>query len=126
MSVYLDTHVAVWLHEGILENLSREAMRQIEDNDLLISPMVLLEFEYLFEKKAISIGGMAVFNYLQTTFGINLCTFPYPAVAREALTCKWTRDPFDRIIVAQAQANKDSVLLTADTKIRTHYKRAVW
>jgi len=44
----------------------------------------------------------------------------------EALPLDWSRDPFDRIIVAQAIANHDAVLLTADAHIRSHYRRAVW
>jgi PIN domain nuclease of toxin-antitoxin system len=38
---------------------------------------------------------------------------------------KWVRDPFDRLIVAQASAN-DAPLITKDEKIRRHYKRAIW
>ena len=38
---------------------------------------------------------------------------------------KWVRDPFDRLIVAQAIAN-EAPLVTKDEKIRRHYRRAVW
>jgi len=43
----------------------------------------------------------------------------------EHVSSEWTRDPFDRLIVAHAAAN-DARLLTKDEKIRRHYKRAVW
>ena len=55
MTAYLDTHVAVWLHAGLIEKLSLEAKRQIEANDLLLSPMVLLEFLYLYERERIAV-----------------------------------------------------------------------
>jgi PIN domain nuclease of toxin-antitoxin system len=44
----------------------------------------------------------------------------------EALRCGWTRDPFDRLIVAQAKANDGAGLVMADTVIRKHYAGAVW
>jgi len=126
VSVYLDTHVAVWLHDGLLARLSAEAKRQIEANDLLVSPMVLLELQYLYERKRIGIAPASLYATLRSSFDVGLCGFPFAAVAVEALSLKWSRDPFDRIIVAQAIANHDAVLLTADSHIRSHYRRAVW
>ena len=37
----------------------------------------------------------------------------------------WTRDPFDRIIVAQAALRRTS-LITKDAVIRADYNRALW
>jgi PIN domain nuclease of toxin-antitoxin system len=118
--------VAVWLHAGLLERISAMAKREIEDNDLLLSPMVLLEMEYLYRRKRIAVEPVALFSYLNTTFGIGLCDYPFPAVTLAAIGVGWTDDPFDRIIVAQAAANHDAPLITADAEIRRHYKPAVW
>lgn len=126
MSVYLDTHVAIWLHDGLLTRLSAEAKRQIEANDLLVSPMVLLEFQYLYERKRIGIAPASLYATLHSSFDIGICDFPFAAVALEAVSLDWSPDPFDRIIVAQAKVNHDAVLLSADTRIRDHYKQAVW
>jgi PIN domain nuclease of toxin-antitoxin system len=41
-----------------------------------------------------------------------------------ALDEKWTRDPFDRLIVANAKGF--AWLISADEAIRKHYPRAVW
>jgi PIN domain nuclease of toxin-antitoxin system len=123
---YMDTHVAVWLYAGIVERLSTAARREIEERDLRISPMVLVEFQYLYERKRIEVEPAAIAAYLQSTFGISICDFPFPAVAHAALKVDWTSDPFDRLIVAQAQANSHSPLVTADSQIRRHYRRAVW
>jgi PIN domain nuclease of toxin-antitoxin system len=125
-SAYLDTHIAVWLFGGGSERLSSAAKRQIEVEDLLISPMVLLELEYLHARKRIVRAPAEVFNYLNSTFGVDLCHYPFPAVAREAVRMTWTNHPFDRIIVPQAGANDMTSLVTADSAIRRHYKRAVW
>jgi len=46
----------------------------------------------------------------------------------EALICldtRWTRDPFDRLIVGLA-ALAGSALLTKDRTIRKHYRKATW
>ena len=126
MSVYLDTHIAVWLHDGLVSRLSAEAKKQIEANDLLISPMVLLEFQYLYDRKRIGISPVAMYSYLNATFGVDMCSFPFSAVSLEALSMHWTNDPFDRIIVAQASANHEAGLITADRAIRENYSRAVW
>jgi PIN domain nuclease of toxin-antitoxin system len=123
---YLDTHVAVWLHAGLVERLSSQARNLIEANDLLISPMVLLEFQYLYERKRIAVAPVTLYSDLTSAFGVLLCNFPFPAVAMEALTATWTSDPFDRIIVAHAKANREAPLITADTAIRRHYPHAMW
>jgi PIN domain nuclease of toxin-antitoxin system len=123
---YLDTHVAIWLHDGLIRRLSKEAKRYIEHADLFISPMVLLEFQYLHDRKRVQPRPMALYGILKSNFGVDLCEFPFAAVAMEAVAIGWTSDPFDRIIVAQARANHESVLLTADEHILKHYKRSVW
>jgi len=46
-------------------------------------------------------------------------------VAREAVAQSWTRDPFDRLIVAQA-AIRATALLTKDRVIRRRYAPAFW
>lgn len=126
MIAYLDTHVAVWLHAGLVEKLSAQAKKRIEACDLLLSPMALLEFQYLYERKRISVEPVPLYAYLNATFGVALCGFPFPAVAVSALSNTWTSDPFDRLIVAQAQANDGATLLTADSEIRKHYAGALW
>jgi len=123
---YLDTHVAVYLHAGLLEELSMEAKRQVEANDLLISPMVFLEFDYLFQRKKIAFDAKSLFAGLNATFGVTLCTLPFAAVAHEAIGITWTTDPFDRLIVAQASAKHEAILVTRDRLIRQNYGNARW
>lgn len=123
---YLDTQVAVWLHAGVSENLTQEAKRQVEANDLLMSPMVLLELEYIFDRKRVGFDAETIYAYLNTRLGVTLCSFPFTAIAKQALSCTWTNDPFDRIIVSQAKANHEAVLITADRQIRQNYQNARW
>jgi PIN domain nuclease of toxin-antitoxin system len=124
-TAYLDTNVAVWLYNQP-RRLTRTANREIERNQLLLSPMALLELEYLFNKGKASRGATVVYEHLHSKLGVTLCDFPFPLIAREALTCDWTTDPFDRIIVSHAKANNNAVLITADMRIAEHYAGARW
>lgn len=125
-AAYLDTHVAVWLHDGLVEKLTKAARREIERCDLLISPMVYLELGYLHRRGRLRIAPPEIFANLNGTFGVAQCTIPFASVTVLALNLDWTNDPFDRIIVGQAMANREAGLITADETIRKHYSSAVW
>ena len=123
--IYLDTHVAAWLYAGQPGSLSNTAMREISNESLLISPMVLLELQLLFEIGRAKDPASKVAEHLARDLGVAVCDHPFPLVAASAMEVNWTRDPFDRLIVAQAAAN-DAPLLTKDARILRHYKRAIW
>ena len=124
--IYLDTHVLIWLYAGKLKRLSPLAHRHLDRGDrLLISPMVLLELEFLHELGKLRKPATLVFEYLNRTIGLKQCDHPFTAVIEQAKSHKWTREPFDRIIVAQASITH-SPLLTADEIIHAHYKKAIW
>ena len=123
---YLDTQVMVWLCQKQLEKLSQRAVAAIEDSELRISPMVLLELEYLHETKRIIPPPQALLHQLESQIGLQLCDHPFPAIVETALYETWTRDPFDRVIVAHARSNGYAPLVTSDAKIRANYPNAVW
>ena len=122
---YLDTHVVAWLYAGEVEKLSAAATEEIQKDSPLVSPMVLLELQYLFEIGRAARPASAVIEALKRSAGLSVCELSFAKVVESALHQKWGRDPFDRLIVAHASAN-DAVLITKDEKIRRHYKRAVW
>ena len=123
--IYLDTHVVVWLFSGQTNLLTPAATNAIESEDLLISPMVSLELQYLFEIGKINQQADKIIKELTVAIGLSLCGQLFEKVITEAKKMKWTRDPFDRIITAQASIRK-SRLLTKDTTIAAHYKFAFW
>ena len=47
--IYADTHVVAWLYAGRVDLIPPRARALLEDRPLLVSPMVALELEYLFE-----------------------------------------------------------------------------
>jgi PIN domain nuclease of toxin-antitoxin system len=123
---YLDTHVVVWLAAGKVRRISSKARVQIEKSELLLSPMAMLELEYLYELKRIRLPARDIFQKVMHEIGLRLCDLPFPSIATAALDEKWTRDPFDRLIVANAKANGFAPLLSADEEIRKRYPRTVW
>lgn len=125
MSIYLDTHVVVWLHAGQVNRLSATAQQQIDENDLVMSPAVLLELKFLQEIGRIIPVPDVVFHDLQASIGLAVCPKPFSDVIQQAIGVGWTRDPFDRMIVGQAAINND-VLVTKDDQIRANYPNASW
>ena len=123
--LYLDTHVVVWLYEGRQDIFSDNSKRLINDHALVISPIVLLELKYLHEINRIKVEANTIFENLHNTIELRLCDSPFALVVSEAMLQAWTRDPFDRIIVAQA-AVKNSPLLSKDQNILDNYAKAVW
>lgn len=123
--IYLDTHVVVWLYAGELERFTESSTALIENTDLLISPAVLLELQFLKEIKRIKTDPMLMFQTLEETIALQLCNLEFYKVVIGALSQSWTRDPFDRMIAAQASI-RNTPLLTKDRAIRRHCQVACW
>lgn len=123
--IFLDTHVIVWLYAGLTEKLSKKAIELIEDNDICISPVVKLELCYLQEVERIKPSAQEIIRYLQTHIGLSINDTPFDEIVNKSLGYTWTRDPFDRLIAANATCAHIR-LLTKDETIRKHIKLAVW
>jgi len=100
--IYLDTHIAVWLYMGDTSRLSSNAVKAVNKNDLLISPIVLLELTYLYEIGRLKTDAHTITGFLNKAIGLGICELPFEDVINSAVKQQWTRDPFDRIIVAHA------------------------
>ncbi len=123
--IYLDTHVVVWLYAGQIDRFTARGRELIEKEILLISPIVQLELEYLRETGRISVGSALILETLARAVGLILCDLSFLDVVIESVRQAWTRDPFDRLIVAQA-VTRNAPLLTKDRSLIEHYPRAFW
>lgn len=124
MTCYLDTNVVMWLFTGTkLSPAATEAVNVAED--LRISPMVMVELQYLYEIKRVTYTPAAVFSELSRSLGLRQCNQSFIEVASMVRQQQWTRDPFDRFIAAQA-ATQDAYLVTRDQRIQRNYSKAVW
>jgi PIN domain nuclease of toxin-antitoxin system len=126
MIAYLDTHALVRLALGRSRLIGSEASRLIQRAELLISPMVLVELEYLYEIGRLKMRARDIRTKADHELGLKLCELPFAAIASAAIDESWTRDVFDRIIVANAKANGFAWLISADELIAKNYPRTVW
>ena len=68
----LDTHVAVWLLKGA-RDLPQRAQSRIEtDDEILISPMVLLDIQNLYEIGRLRAAPEKIFDILSATIGLRV------------------------------------------------------
>jgi PIN domain nuclease of toxin-antitoxin system len=125
VTVYVDTHVLIWIGKGDRESISADALRALGDNDLLVSPAAVLELELLHEIGRLRDPAQKVLAMLEAQIGLRVCRLPFHEIVTHALHEKWTRDPFDRLITANAKA-AGAPLVTKDERIRKHYRRAIW
>ena len=121
--IFLDTHVVVWLYQGRTDLLSKGAEKIIEkEDDIYISPIVLLELQYLFEIGKIIKPAKVVIEALVEDIGLEMAEDSFDGVVEQSLSENWTRDPFDRIIAAQARKNT-ALLISKDWLILENYDK---
>lgn len=125
-AVYLDTHIIVWLRQKELHKLSQNAIDAIENADkLLISPMVELELKYLYEIGKVTDTPHNIIGDLDAMIGLEVDNIDFHTVIKKSLFIEWTRDPFDRLIVANCIA-KNAKLVTKDEMIIKNFDIAIW
>ncbi len=122
---FLDTNIVIWLFQGELNKLPSSLQITLENNELVVSPIIKLELQYLYEIKRIKIPPKKILDYLYENIGLSLQNIPLHLLIEESLSQSWTRDPFDRLIVSHANLEK-SYLVTRDKTILANYSMAVW
>jgi PIN domain nuclease of toxin-antitoxin system len=124
--LHLDTHVVVWLYAGEHDRFPAELRDRLNSGSLRFSPMVRLELSYLHEVGKITDPAMRIIGELATAVGLTEDAQPFGRLIDVAERVRFSRDPFDRVIIAQTIAAKD-VLATKDERIRAAYpKHTVW
>lgn len=87
--------------------------------------MAELEIAYLCEIGRLKVDGKAVVASLHDQVGLLADPTPFAAVITTAHAQAWTRDPFDRVIAAQALV-AGAALVTADDTIRDNVPNTIW
>ena len=123
--IYLDTHIIVWLYAGLLEKFSQSIQTILNENEILISPIVRLELEYLYEIERVREPAHVLVADLADRIGLRVCEKDFNAIVSQAIKLTWTRDPFDRLIVSNAALN-NNILISKDQNILDHYPHARW
>ena len=123
--VHLDTHIVCWLFEGRLELLTIAARQALEEGNLFVSPIVDLELQYLFEIRRLTKDPEVILRTLSKEIDIQMTNQPLHQVVKEAKILSWTRDPFDRLIVAETIVAQGR-LVTEDSSIQQHFSDVIW
>lgn len=122
--IFLDTNAVIYLYTGS-RSLSERAVLLINRHDCRISPLVKLELLYLYDIGRLTKKPDIIAVALSEDIGLEVHDQLLGSIVTAAASLSWTRDPFDRLIVAQAKIN-DSYLVTSDRTILEHYKKAIW
>lgn len=123
--IFLDTNAVIWLYQGELSKFTEPTKQKLELNDILISPLVKLELQYLYEVKRTKEKAEKVIDVLYESIGLQEHNIPLNVLINHSLSETWTRDPFDRLITCHARI-EDAVLITRDEHIQANYKLAIW
>lgn len=121
----MDTHVVVWLYEDPERLIPPTVRQRLDEEPLALSPFVRLELQYLYEVGKVSVPAEIIVDELMPKLEMVLTDPPSALVCQVATTLDWTRDPFDRLISAQAIAT-GTPLATKDRVIRKHMSLAWW
>lgn len=90
-----------------------------------MSPLVELELAYLHEIGRARDPVPMMLAALRQSIGLEVADASLAELSRAALGLSWTRDPFDRLIAAQAIVT-DTRLVTADRTILANLPLATW
>lgn len=121
----VDTNVIVWLLTGDRERVSATACTALEDehNEVAVSAVTVWE---LAIKR--SLGKLAIEDrWLSALQGFGFDPLPVTAIHAAAVeSLPWHhRDPFDRLLVAQA-ATEARVLVSADERLGAYDAEVLW
>ena len=114
-----------WLYEGTERRIPAAVRDLIESEAPFVSPIVELELTCLYEVGRVTEPAQAPLGALERTIGLRVADVSAAALARAAIELSWTRDPFDRMIAAQAVV-ADAPLVTADAAILANLPLATW
>jgi PIN domain nuclease of toxin-antitoxin system len=107
------------------ERIPEAARRLLSERRAKVSPLVELELAYMHEIGRARDPAPMMLLALRNSIGLEVGDISFAEVARTAAGLTWTRDPFDRMIAAQAIV-ADAPLLTADQLILDNLPLATW
>jgi len=110
--ILLDTNALIWLHrhDERAAPLARVSAR------LYVSPASLLELQFLWEVGRVRLKRSSTLKHVVHDDRWVIDDPPSAAWFEEAVGVGWTRDPFDRLLVAHARLRR-WLLATSDQRV---------
>ena len=119
VTVLLDTHFVIWL---VLGSRRLTEFPWVERHRPWgISPVSFLEIQFLAEIGRLSVRNPEFTTAVMEDPRFTVDDIPLVTVIRHGLGLTWTRDPFDRMLVAHSLARRVP-LCTTDRDIRSHHR----
>jgi PIN domain nuclease of toxin-antitoxin system len=115
----LDTHFLLWVVTGAAR--LDEFPWLDEYAPWGVSPVSLLEVQFLGEAGRLEVESNAFVSALKQDPRFLIDEVPLLALIEQALPLSWTRDPFDRLLVAHSTARR-TPLCTVDREIRRRHR----
>lgn len=125
MRAFLDTHAAIFLWEGRAELFGSGSREILREASLFVSPVVRLELQFLKEVGKLKVEPDQILGSLGSDLGVAMTSDSLEALVTHAMPISWTRDPFDRMLVATALLHQ-APLVTRDGRIQENFPGAVW
>jgi len=125
MRAFLDTHAAVFLWEGRAEVFGSKSRELLERAALFVSPIVRLELQFLREIGKLKVDADQILGSLASDARVVASDDALGALVPLAMPLSWTRDPFDRLLVATALLHQ-APFVTRDRCIHENFAGAVW
>jgi PIN domain nuclease of toxin-antitoxin system len=114
VTLLLDTHFLIWL---VLQSKRLAEFPWIDRyRPWGVSPVSFLEIQFLAEIGRLSVRNPEFVTAVMDDTRFTVDDIPLVTVVRHALRLDWTRDPFDRLLVAHSSARRVA-LCTLDRRI---------
>jgi len=118
MSVLIDTHVLLWILSG--SKRLKEVPWLRKHPYWTLSPVSLLEMQFLVEIGRLDLDLPEILQKLREDLRFKIDDVSLEELCLAALNISWTRDPFDRLLVAHSQL-RSLPFGTRDQLIRKKY-----
>jgi PIN domain nuclease of toxin-antitoxin system len=125
MNLFLDTHILIWLYQRDGSKFSAKNRETLDISNLYMPVISFLEIQFLKEIKRITFSADELLDELRIDLPINITEANAITLIRKAVEFNWTRDPFDRLIIAETVLY-NAKLLTKDSNILSNFHDAVW
>lgn len=119
MTLLLDTHFLIWLILGSKRLAEFPWLDRYRPWG--VSPVSFLEIQFLAEVGRLSVRNPEFTNTVMDDTRFTVDDIPLATIVRHALSLDWTRDPFDRLLVAHSSARRVA-FCTTDRGIRSHHR----
>lgn len=121
--VLIDTHVFLWI---LSESKRLKSLTWLKDfSPYCVSPISILEIKFLEECGRLKIDLEKIIEGIRFDERFKIDDVSLEKLCLQALEISWTRDPFDRFLVAHSSLRRIP-FGTCDHTIQKNYPRAVF